>query len=440
MLTSRLARTRQLLRFQLYTRNISATPIAALNVHEYVGSELFKKYDVSVPKGGMVNSPEAAVELFDSVGTDMVMKAQVLAGGRGKGSFTNGFKSGVHMITDRNQAKEIASKMIGQTLVTKQTGEEGKPCSKLYMAERVYSRRELYFAVLLDRAHGGPVMVASTEGGTSIEEVAAATPDKILTSPIDIMQGPTDQQLSELADGLSFNTPELKEQAIHTMRQTYQLFIENDATLVEINPLVETPDAKLFVCDAKLNFDDNAEFRQKEIFEHRDTSQEDKREVDAAQYDLNYIGLDGSIGCMVNGAGLAMATMDIIKLHGGDPANFLDVGGGASQSQVKKAFEILNADQRVKAILVNIFGGIMRCDVIAGGIIAAAAELSLSKPVILRLQGTNVDVAKQLIEGSGFRMIMADDLDDAAQKSCRIAEIVRQAEEISVGVSFELPI
>ena len=330
--------------------------------------------------------------------------------------------------------------MLGQPLITKQTGEEGKPCSKVFLAERVYSRRELYFAVLMDRTHGGPVLVASTAGGTSIEEVAAATPEKILTCPCDVLDGPTDAQLEDLAAGLGFKDEGLRAQAVHTFRKTYELFRDNDATLVEINPLVETPDAQLYICDAKLNFDDNAEFRQPEIFAARDTSQEDKREVDAAQHDLNYIGLDGSIGCMVNGAGLAMATMDIIKLHGGEPANFLDVGGGATKTQVQKAFEILNADQQVKAILVNIFGGIMRCDVIAQGIIGAAQEISLSKPVIVRLQGTNVEVATELIEGSGYRMIMADDLDDAAQKAVRIADIVKQAEQIQVGVSFELPL
>jgi len=369
----------------------------------------------------------------------MVIKSQILAGGRGLGTFKNGFKGGVHMITGPGQAKQFASKMLGETLVTKQTGPEGKVVSCVYLAERVYSRQDHYFSILFDRESQGPVMVASPEGGTSIEDVAAETPEKIFKEAIDIIKGPTEAQLDRLASALGFRGA-VAAKAKETFSRCYEMFMDLDATQIEINPLVETPDGQLMVCDGKLNFDDNAEFRQADVFARRDATQEDAREVAAAKADLNFIGLDGNIGCMVNGAGLAMATMDIISLYGGSPANFLDVGGGAKSSQVQTAFEILNADDKVRAILVNIFGGIMRCDVIATGIIAAAAKLRLSKPIIIRLQGTNVDVATELIENSGFRMIMADNLDDAAQKAVRIADIVRQAEEIQVGVSFELPL
>lgn len=345
------------------------------------------------------------------------------------------------MVTRQGQAADYAAKMLGQTLVTKQTGAGGLPVAKVMVMERMYMRRELYFSILMDRAHNGPVMVASTAGGTSIEDVARDTPELIVTQPIDIMEGPTSEQVASLVTKLGFE----EGSAVHTeaervLTNLYKLFKGTDATLVEINPLAETPDGRVVVCDAKLNFDDNAEFRQPEMFAKRDLTQEDSREVEAHKHDLNYIGLDGNIGCLVNGAGLAMATMDIIKLYGGSPANFLDVGGGATADQVQKAFELLNDDGSVKAILVNIFGGIMRCDVIAQGIIAAAGNIGLKKPIVIRLQGTNVEKAKELIEASGFRMILADNLDDAAGKAVKIADIVKQAEEVDIGVNFEIPI
>lgn len=335
------------------------------------------------------------------------------------------------------QAKNFAEKMLGQTLVTKQTGAKGIEVAKVFLVERVYMRREMYFSILMDRASQGPVIVASPAGGTSIEDVAAATPELIFTEKVDITTGVTDEQVARLATNLGVDAssvPKLEEM----IRNLYNLFIGVDATLVEINPLAETPDGNIFACDAKLNFDDNAGFRHKEIFDQRDKTQEDPREVEAAEYDLNYIGLDGNIGCLVNGAGLAMATMDIISLYGGSPANFLDVGGGATEGQVKKAFEILNHDDQVKSILVNIFGGIMRCDVIAAGIVAAAKDLGLKKPIVIRLQGTNVEKARELIANSGFKMIMADDLDDAAEKAVKIADIVAQAEQVNINVAFEL--
>ena len=338
-----------------------------------------------------------------------------------------------------SEAANYAENMLGNNLVTKQTGKEGLPCNKVMLMERLYLRRETYFSITLSRDHNGPVMVGSPVGGMDIEGVAAATPELIFTEPVDIVEGVQQDQVDRMAKNLGFKNEQAKEAAT-IMTQLYHTFIDTDATLIEINPFAETADGNVFVCDSKLNFDDNAEFRQEEVFGYRDRSQEDKREVEASQFDLNYIGLDGSIGCLVNGAGLAMATMDIIQLHGGMPANFLDVGGGATAAQVQKAFELLNADDSVKAILVNIFGGIMRCDVIALGIVNAAKEIGLGKPVIIRLQGTNVEEARALIESSGFRMIIADDLDDAAAKAVRISDIVKQAEEIQIGVSFELPL
>jgi succinyl-CoA synthetase beta subunit len=414
-----------------------------LNVHEYVGIKLLSERGVNTPKASTAKTPEEAKALVESGAfgdsDDVVVKCQVLAGGRGKGTFKNGFQGGVHIATSASEAANYAENMLGNNLVTKQTGKEGLPCNKVMLMERLYLRRETYFSITLSRDHNGPVMVGSPVGGMDIEGVAAATPELIFTEPVDIVEGVQQDQVDRMAKNLGFKNEQAKEAAT-IMTQLYHTFIDTDATLIEINPFAETADGNVFVCDSKLNFDDNAEFRQEEVFGYRDRSQEDKREVEASQFDLNYIGLDGSIGCLVNGAGLAMATMDIIQLHGGMPANFLDVGGGATAAQVQKAFELLNADDSVKAILVNIFGGIMRCDVIALGIVNAAKEIGLGKPVIIRLQGTNVEEARALIESSGFRMIIADDLDDAAAKAVRISDIVKQAEEIQIGVSFELPL
>ena len=353
------------------------------------------------------------------------------------GTFKNGFEGGVHMVTKPGQAGEFASKMLGEELVTKQAP-NGIICNKVFLMERMYMRNEMYLSILMDRASQGPLMVASPKGGTSIEDVAASNPEYIFTEPIDMMEGLQDEQCERMASnlGLEPGSP-AHEKAMTLMKNLYKMFIGCDCTQVEINPLAETPEGDVVVCDAKVNFDDNAEYRQSSIFERRDTTQEDSREVEASKYDLNYIGLDGTIGCMVNGAGLAMSTMDIIQLKGGSPANFLDVGGGANETQVQKAFEILDSDPMVKAILVNIFGGIMRCDVIATGIINAAKEIGISKPIVIRLQGTNVNEAKTLIEGCGFRMILADDLEDAAIKAVGVAEIASQAEKIQVGVKFE---
>jgi succinyl-CoA synthetase beta subunit len=304
--------------------------------------------------------------------------------------------------------------------------------------ERMYMRQEMYISILMDRSASGPLLVGSPRGGTSIEDVAKTNPDLIFTEPIDIDVGVTPQAASRMACNIGLDEgTDSHGKAVKLITNLYDMFIGCDCTQLEINPLAETPEGDVVVCDAKVNFDDNAEFRQQSIFDRRDFSQEDPREVEASKYDLNYIGLDGNIGCMVNGAGLAMSTMDIIQLKGGAPANFLDVGGGANEKQVQKAFELLNSDEKVQAILVNIFGGIMRCDVIANGIISAAQEIGIKKPLVIRLQGTNVEQAKKLIEGCGFRMILAEDLEDAAEKAVGVAEIVEQARKIQVGLKFE---
>jgi len=294
----------------------------------------------------------------------------------------------------------------------------------------------MYISIMLDRAAGGPIFIASPCGGTSIEDVAAATPEKIFKQPISIIEGINSTQSAFLATSLGFapGTPAHGE-AMSVVEKLYNMFRKHDCTLVEVNPLAETTDGRVLVCDAKINFDDNAEYRQKDVFSFRDRSQEDPREVEASKYDLNYIGLTGNIGCMVNGAGLAMSTMDIIKLKGGDPANFLDVGGGASEKQVQKAFELLNSDKNVKAIFVNIFGGIMKCDVIAMGIINAAQAIGMKKPIVIRLKGTNVEAANKLIEGSGYAMIVDDDFERAANKVVKMAQIVKLGEDCGLNVS-----
>lgn len=403
---------------------------------------IMSKFGVAIPQGQAVSTPEEADAVWQHMKGpndrhDVVIKAQALTGGRGLGHFKNGFQGGVHMCTKDGQARDYAEKMLHQTLVTKQTGEKGIEVAKVFLMERIYMRREMYFSILMDRASQGPVMVASPAGGTSIEDVAASTPELIFREPIDIVTGPTSEQLERLCLNMGLNHPDSLASGVACLESLYNMFIGTDATLVEINPLAETPEGQVLACDAKIQFDDNAAFRHEDIFNQRDTTQEDPREVEAAAFDLNYIGLDGNIGCLVNGAGLAMATMDIIQLFGGSPANFLDVGGGATEAQVKKAFELLNADDQVKSILVNIFGGIMRCDVIAAGIVAAARDLGLKKPIIIRLQGTNVEKARDLIAESGFKMIVANDLDDAAKKAVKIADIVTRAQEVDIHVSFE---
>lgn len=347
----------------------------------------------------------------------------------------------VHILTPLfsfDEIKTVANKMLGHTLFTKQTGEKGRPCEVIYICEVVKIQRETYLAILMDRQTGGPIIIGSSRGGVNIETIAEEDPSSIIKVPIDIMEGIKKEQAHTVAKKLGF-TNNLAQVEDLIMR-LYDLFIKKDATMIEINPFAETPNGEGLCLDAKISFDDNALFRQKDIAALRDLKQEDAREVEASKYDLNYIGLDGEIGCLVNGAGLAMATMDIIKSCGGSPANFLDVGGSASEKQVSEAFKILNADENVKSILVNIFGGIMRCDVIAMGILNAVKEIGLKKPIIVRLQGTNVDKAKELISGSEVRIISSDDLDSAAEQSVNIAKMRKMTESTNVEGTFNLPI
>lgn len=393
-----------------------------LNVHEYQGASLMSKYGVNVPKGIVVSSvaevKQAIRDAFPEE-KEVVVKSQVLAGGRGLGTFKNGFKGGVH-VAKIDEAEDIAGKMLGQILVTKQTGPEGKPVNKVYICQKLSLANEMYLAITLDRVSAGPVIISCSKGGTSIEDLAEKYPDMIIKVPIDIFKGITDEDAAKVVEGLA---PKLadRDASIDQVKKLYGLFCETDCTLLEINPIAETVDGQLVAADAKMNFDDNAAYRHKDIFALRDKSQEDPREVSAAEADLNYIGLDGEIGCMVNGAGLAMATMDIIKLHGGTPANFLDVGGNASEGQVVEAFKILTSDDKVKAILVNIFGGIMKCDVIASGIVNAAKQVQLKVPVVVRLEGTNVDLGKSILKESGMTLITAENLDDAAENAVKAA-------------------
>ncbi|KAI9263327.1 hypothetical protein BDA99DRAFT_437973 [Phascolomyces articulosus] len=407
-----------------------------LNIHEYLSVDLLRKYGINAPRGEVAKTPQEAFEIAKRLGSDdLVIKAQVLAGGRGKGTFDNGFKGGVKTFSTPEEGQALAEKMLGHKLITKQTGAAGKPCNAVYICERKYARNEYYFAILMDRKAAGPVVVASSEGGVDIETVAKENPDAIVTMPVDIKVGLTKEQAVELATRVGFS-PVAVDSAADTFVNLYKLFLEKDATQVEINPLSESSDHEVLCMDAKLNFDDNADFRQKDVFALRDFTQEDSRETAAAKYHLNYIGLDGHIGCLVNGAGLAMATMDIIQLHGGKPANFLDVGGAATPETVKAAFEIITSDPQVTSAFVNIFGGIMRCDIIAEGIIAAAKELDMKIPLVVRLQGTKVDEAKKLIAESGLRIFANDDLDIAAQKVVKFSDIVKTAKEADINVTF----
>jgi len=411
-----------------------------LSVHEHVSMSLLKDAGVPVPNFGVAKSAEEAKQIAHDITTnDLVVKAQVLAGGRGKGSFKGGYKGGVKLVYSPEEVEESAKGMIGDFLITKQTGADGRICNSVMVTERKYTRKEYYIAFMNERAYNGPVIIASSEGGVNIEETAEKNPDSIVKFPIDAVQGLTVEGSKDVAVKLGIHDSKVDEVA-QILLNLYKLFVSKDASMVEINPFAEDNSGNFVCLDAKLKFDDNAEFRQKAVFDQRDWSQEDAREVAAAEYNLNYIALDGDIGCMVNGAGLAMATMDIIKLHGGSPANFLDVGGGATAHQVKEAFKIITGDPKVNAILVNIFGGIMRCDVIAEGIIAAARELNLSTPIVVRLQGTNVDEAKVMIGSSGLKILPVDNLDEAARLSCKLSKIVAVARDAHLDVKFEMPI
>ncbi len=371
-----------------------------MNIHEYQAKELLQRFDVATTRGRVAATLDEAEQIAHELGdVEVVVKAQIHAGGRGKGTFKNGFQGGVHFRKTSTDVREVVAKMLGQILVTHQTGPAGRVVNKVLVAESAEIAREIYFAILLDRTTAAPLIVASTEGGVEIETVAAKSPEKIIHQAVDPLAGLQPFQTRKLAKQLGFESSQL-ESASKLFEGLYRTFLAFDCSMVEVNPLVVTTSGDVLALDAKFNFDDNALYRHPEIAALRDVAEEDPREVEASKHGLSYIGLDGNIACLVNGAGLAMATMDIIKFYGGDPANFLDVGGGATEEQVTEAFKILIVDKKVKAILVNIFGGIMKCDVIAQGIINAAKTVKLSVPLVVRLEGTNVERGKQLLKES----------------------------------------
>jgi succinyl-CoA synthetase beta subunit len=399
-----------------------------VNIHEYQAKELLAKFGVPVPAGHAAMSVEEAVAASKKLpGPLYVVKAQIHAGGRGKGKFTElpeGSKGGVRLAKTEDEVRHAATEMLGNTLVTIQTGEAGKQVNRLYVTDGVDIAKEFYLALLVDRATGRVAFVVSTEGGMDIETVAHDTPEKIHTFAVDPATGFQPHHGRAVANALGL-TGDLAKQAQSLAGKVYDAFVGTDASQIEINPLAVTDDGKLMVLDAKVGFDGNAMFRHKDLAELRDETEEDPAELEASKYDLAYIKLDGDIGCMVNGAGLAMATMDIIKLNGMFPANFLDVGGGADKEKVTAAFKIILADPAVKGILVNIFGGIMKCDIIAEGIVAAAKEVNLSVPLVVRLEGTNVEKGKEILSNSGLAIVPANDLGDAAQKI--VAEVKKVA-------------
>jgi len=380
-----------------------------MNIHEYQGKEILRKYGVSVPNGKVAFTPDEAVKASEELGSSVyVVKAQIHAGGRGKAG-------GVKIAKTKDEVKGFAEELLGKTLVTHQTGPEGREIKRLLIEEGCDIQKEYYVGLVLDRATSRIVLMASEEGGTEIEEVAEKTPEKIVKVVIDPAIGLQAYQAREVAFKINIPT-KLVGQAVKFMTSLYNAFIEKDCSIAEINPLVVTGDGKVMALDAKLNFDSNALYRQKDILEYRDLDEEDPKEIEASKYDLSYISLDGNIGCMVNGAGLAMSTMDIIKHYGGDPANFLDVGGGATAEKVTEAFKIILSDQNVKGIFVNIFGGIMKCDVIAEGVVEATKQVGLTLPLVVRLEGTNVELGKKILSDSGLNITSAESMADGAEK------------------------
>jgi len=385
-----------------------------MNIHEYQAKALLAKYGVAVPRGGVAYTADEAEDVAKRLGGPVwVVKAQIHAGGRGKGG-------GVKVVKSIGDLRAATARMIGMQLVTRQTGPQGREVKRVYIEDGCQIARELYLGMLIDRGTSRVTLMASTEGGMDIEEVAAKTPQKILRVAVDPATGIQPFHARKIAFGLGLEGKQVQS-AIEFILACYRAFVELDASIIEINPLVVTAAGEVLALDAKMNFDDNALFRHKEVRELRDESEEDPAETEAAKHDLNYIKLGGNIGCMVNGAGLAMATMDIIKLYGGEPANFLDVGGGASRERVTAAFKIIVSDPSVESILVNIFGGIMRCDVIAEGVVAAARELGLNVPLVVRLEGTNVEIGKKILAESGLPIVSADSLADAAEKVVKVA-------------------
>ncbi|ADG06195.1 ADP-forming succinate--CoA ligase subunit beta [Kyrpidia tusciae] len=379
-----------------------------MNIHEYQGKAILKTYGVAVPQGQVAFSVEEAVRIAEGLGGKAVVKAQIHAGGRGKAG-------GVKVAKSLEQVREYAQQLLGSTLVTHQTGPEGKVVKRLLIEQLTDIQKEYYIGLVVDRATGRVVIMASEEGGMEIEEVAAKTPEKIVRETIDPAVGFMPFQARKLAYAIHIPKP-LVNKAVQFMSGLYRAFVDKDCSVAEINPLVVTGDGNILALDAKLNFDSNGLFRHPELLELRDPDEEDPREQQAAKFGLSYIALDGNIGCMVNGAGLAMATMDIIKYYGGEPANFLDVGGGASTEKVTEAFKIILQDEKVKGILVNIFGGIMKCDVIANGVVEAARQLGLDRPLVVRLEGTNVELGKKILAESGLKIVPADSMADAAEK------------------------
>jgi succinyl-CoA synthetase beta subunit len=396
-----------------------------MNIHEFQAKELFTGFGIPIARGIAVKAESefdhALAQLPDG---KIVVKAQIHAGGRGKGTFKDGFKGGVHVCPDKATARETAVKMLNNTLVTHQTGPEGKVVKTLYFNEPCAIEKEYYLAITLDRAGSRPVIIASTEGGMDIEAVAAKTPEKITRVFIDPAQGLQPHHKRSVAFGLGFSDKAQLKQLDQLLTGLYKLYWEKDASLVEINPLITTPEGDIIALDAKVGFDENAMFRHPDVLALRDLDEEDPKEVEASKHGLSYIALDGNIACLVNGAGLAMATMDIIKHFGGSPANFLDVGGGASEEAVTEAFKIILSDPNVKGILVNIFGGIMSCKVIAKGVIAAARNVEITVPLVVRLEGNEVAEGKALLEESGLALTSADSLSDAAKK---VVELVKAA-------------
>jgi len=389
-----------------------------MNIHEFQAKEILRRFGVSVPRGVVVTSAAEAQAAAQQLGEGVtVVKAQIHAGGRGKGG-------GVKVVKSPEEAADRARQMLGRNLVTHQTGPEGRQVRRVLVEQGLEIQRELYLAMVLDRAQSRVTVICSSEGGVEIEEVAAKAPEKILKETVDPVVGLAAFQCRRLAFALNIPS-QLIGKTVAVMQGLYRAFEETDASLAEINPLIITQNGQIMALDAKMNFDSNAFFRQKEIVALRDLDEEDPREVEASQYDLSYISLDGNIACMVNGAGLAMATMDIIKHHGGEPANFLDVGGGADEEKVAHAFRILLADSRVRGVLINIFGGIMRCDVLAQGVVDAARELKITVPLVVRMQGTNVEQGRQILAASGLTIISADTMAEAAEK---IVKAVRSKE------------
>ncbi len=391
-----------------------------MNIHEYQAKALFEKFGVPVPKGAVATTPEEFITALSQLpeGPTMV-KSQIHAGGRGKGTFTDGYKGGVKFCKTKADAKEVAGKMLGNTLVTLQTGPAGRKVQTIYFTVASDIKKEYYLAILLDRASSKPVIVASTEGGVEIEKVAHDTPEKIIRVVVDPAYGLADFQVRELIAKLGFAGAEAKN-AAKLIRNLYTAFWETDAAMIEVNPLISTPAGDILALDAKVSFDSNALYRHPEIVALRDLNEEDPKEIEASKFGLSYIALDGNIACLVNGAGLAMSTMDIIQHFGGTPANFLDVGGGASKEQVVAAFKIILGDKNVKGILVNIFGGIMDCNVIATGIVEAVKEVGLKLPLVVRLEGNNVAAGKATLNASGLKLVSGDTMADAAQKIVKL--------------------